>query len=140
MALLGTTNPKFIVGATTVQLYNAVLSTSFQEPDIITHKSVLTGFKSYVVKGDYSSFDVLVYLYKYSVPKTKFQEIYAYNHQNCYFYPHADGNAIKDSGGTDVYFHISQMRLEYLDNLNENDILRIRFEAIDYVDIEESLV
>lgn len=140
MAILGTTYPKFIVGASTVLLENSVLNTSFQEADILEHKSIMNGYKSYVVNGDYSSFSVLVYLYKYAVPKTKFQEIYAYNHLNCYFYPHSDGLAIKDSGGTDVYFHISSMKLDYLNNINDFDVLYMNFNSIDYTDVEESLV
>lgn len=141
MSLLGTTYPKFhATGSADVNLLHSVMQTNYQESDILDHKSILNGTITYVVLGDYSSFDVLVHLFDYDDPKAKFQEIYPYNHTDVYFYPHADGNAMKDAAGADILFHIREMKFEYLADINNLDILRLRFEAKTYTDVEESLV
>lgn len=123
------------------------LSYSNIEPEYIIPEedkltSVITGHNTYITRGDYSDFNVTVNLWKYTDPKAKFQELYTYLHSNVWFWSHNDGKAISGSGAyynTPVKFHITDMEHSYLDNNVYRDILKIKFEAIDFTCVTGSL-
>lgn len=147
MSLMGSQEPKFVGTGTpssaTVNLDHTTILTNWADAQIIEQTSVINGVRNYITLGDYSEFVVTVNLYKHTTsptPKEKFQEIYAFNHQLVQFFPHREGVAVKDSGGTAVNFYISSMIPGYLDTPDFKDILTITFKATGYTDAENSLV
>jgi len=67
------------------------------------------------------------------IPKDKFNEIMHHKNDEVYFYPHADGAAIKDWLIESASFKITEMRPYYLTQDAEYDGVKLRFEATDDV-------
>lgn len=136
----------------TVTLDYAKLIPSWAEPDEIINESVITGVRDIIALGDYSSFKVIVYLWKYSGLIAKFEEIYAFNHDDVWFYPHRDGDVLdaglgkpmQDSSGDEVEFHITHIRPFYYqyERVPQNTpkiALEITFISKDYIDLTKNL-
>lgn len=146
MALFGTSFPKMVSvsGNVTANFEHSLIETEWVEPNIIEHKSVVTGARNYLTSesdgfGDYSNFTVTLYLSKYDSPAIKFNEIYAFNHTDVYFYPHSDGNPVRDSSNNNVVFHITDMKLNYLDTPDFKDVLVVTFKSKKYTNLANSL-
>lgn len=141
MSIFGNLEPKFIYEDTEVVLLDhTIMESDWIIPDEIEHKSVITGNKSFITLGDYANFTVTVNLFKYgntSTMKSKFLEIYTYNHKDVVFYPFREGNPIMDKNGNTVQFHITSMKLDFLSNINTLDILTVKFESLKYVDLSK---
>ena len=141
MSIWGTGSAQFqFPGDSVVTLEHSTMQGDYILPDIIEHKSIITGKKHFINNGDYSEFTVNVYLYKYADASAKFSEIYDYLHTNVYFWPHNDGKAISGSDSSPTEFFISDMSLSYLEDANYNDLLTIKFVASDYTVVSKSLV
>lgn len=140
MAIFGTGSAWIVYNGATQSLDYSVLTPNYQIPDVDEQKSLLTGNRYFNAKGDYSEFDITVYLYKYSNPASASQELYNLNHQNVIFYPHSDGKPIMDASGTEVLFHVNSMKFGYLDNLYYNDVLTMNLKAINYTNLSQSLL
>ena len=138
MAIFGSGSAKIVSGSTSASLEYSVLTPEWVISDYVEQTSVMNGNRNYIGLGDYSKFKVDVYLYKYSSPKTKFNEIYRYIHKDVIFYPHIDGNTLFSPVGATQSCHITDMKLSYIDNLYYRDLLTITFESKGYVDIASS--
>ena len=136
----------------TVTLDYSHLIPSWAEPDEIINESVITGVRDIISLGDYSSFKVIVYLWKESDQVTKFEEIYAFNHSDIYFYPHRDkttlgdglGKVMQDSSDAEVEFHITHIRPFYYqyERFPQSKVkiaLEITFISKDYIDLTKNL-
>ena len=141
MSIFGTGSAKFKFGGDAdVDLDYSVLKPKWVLSDYIEHKSVITGQKQFIPLGDYSEFIVDVHLYKYGDPSAKFSEIYDYLHTNVAFWPHSDGSAVKSADDSNTEFFISDMNLSYLEDVDYNDVLSIKFVSSDYTIVSKSLV
>lgn len=140
MSIFGTTYPKFVQGATTVNLENAILTPNWPIPEIVEQQSILTGEKSFVVRGSHAEFDVLVHLFKYASPGTTAETMLAYNNTIVdQFYPFANGNYLMDESSNAVKCFLS-MKLASLDKLNKFDTMIITVKTINYFDITKGVL
>ena len=134
MAIYGTSFSKFKSGITEVDLNHSTIRPNWRIPQVIEHKSILTGAIHYIqVAGDKASFDVICNIWKNAVPKTTMQTLLGYNHTAVKFMPHEDdGNYLTTDGTTEADFYISIMRPFYVKNSPPilQDRLFIRFESL----------
>lgn len=144
MSIFGHLAPKFISDNNDVVYMDYVnMESNWIIPDEIEHKSVITGAKSFITLGDYANFTVSINLFKYgslTSMKSKFLELYSYNHKDVVFYPYRDGNPIMDKDGNTVLFHITSMKLDFISNINSLDLLTMTFESKKYIDLSKSIV
>ncbi len=125
--IFGTSYSKFVSGITTVELPYSVLDPSYMLPDVLVHQSVISGKKNFISKGDYSEFKVQINLWKYANPNATFNQLEGYKFSQVTFYPHKDGDPIKDIYGNEVQFLISDISEYYLTNTTQKDIALITF-------------
>lgn len=137
--IFGSGKPKFVLGVTDHLLDYSMVTGEFL-PEEIEQVSVINGHREFIVKGDYAEFEVLVHLHKYANPRAKFEELYACRGADVVFYPHREGEPLKDGNGNNVLFHISAMVPGYLQNIVNYDILSIRFRSKDFVDLSNNVV
>ena len=107
------------------------------EVDELMHQSELTGHREFVDRGDHWVFEVVLNLYKYSDPRSKFEQIYHYRHKNVDLWRHRDGAALADADGNNVSCRIVEIRPFYLEQSTFRDQLLIRFVSRDYVDFSD---
>ena len=136
--IFGTTNPKFVSGVNTVNLEYSHLDPAFLIPAEIMHESVLTGFRSFVNSNDFARFGVMIYLWKYPNPVTKFEELQTYKNTTVFFYPHSDGDPIWDVDGNDeANFNIKSVTGYYLNDIVDYAVCVVTFEALEHILIED---
>lgn len=135
--IFGTTNPKFVSGANTVDLEYSHLDPAFLIPAEIMHESVFTGFRSFANSNDFARFGVMIFLWKYQNPVTKFEELQTYKNQLVHFYPHSDGQAIWAAEGGKAEFYIRSVDGYYLKDIVDYAVCIITFEAMEHVNLEE---
>lgn len=127
--IFGTQHSKFVSGVNEVELTNSRIKPDWNVPSQIMHKSIITGYRSFVNVIDYSFFPVTVFLYQEIDPNAKLQEIKTYRNSLVSFYPYSDGEAVKDSNGEEVQFFITISPF-YLNNENIFDGCLIKFVSI----------
>jgi len=133
--IFGNSYSKFVSGATTVELPNSILDPDFVLPDLITHQSIMTGKLNYIKKGYYSFFKVMVYLYQRVDPNSDYAELESYRDNQVTFYPHKDGDPIKDIFGNETQFLLSNIESYYLTNTVLKDIALLTFKADRYTQL-----
>jgi len=125
----GASYSKFVSGVTTVELPNSILHPDFIKPDIIEHQSIISGKKNWINKGDYSEFKVQVNLFKYTDPNTTFNLVESYKFAQVTFYPHKDGQPMKDIFGSEIQFMIIKINAYSLRSKLLKDIIIITFRS-----------
>lgn len=134
MAIYGESYSKFKSGVTEVDLRYSIIKPVWKIPQVIEHRSILTGKINYIqVAQDKAMFDVVCNIWKNTVPKTTMQTLLAYNHTIVKFMPHEDeGNYLTTDGATEADFYISIMRPFNIKDKPPilNDRLFIRFESL----------
>ena len=117
-----------------VNLNFSTIKPNWKIPQVIRHKSILTGVVNYVqVAGDKAVFDVVCNIWKNAVPKTTMQTILAHNHSTVKFMPHEDeGNYLTTDGTAEADFYISIMKPSGVKDKPPilQDKLFIRFESL----------
>lgn len=133
----GTGSCKFESGANTILLEYSNITPYWCIPIINTTVSIYDHYTTYDYVGHHSSFIVDLQLYNYSNPSEKYNEIYpTYLYKHVVFYPHVDGDYIKDVNGQPALFFIKSIKHNYLDNRKATgDMLSILFESVSYTDI-----
>jgi len=139
MAIFGSGSAQIIYDGTTSSLTNAVMSPTFQIPDVELNKALLTGDKYFNAKGDYQEFEIVDHLFKYASPQAEALDRLRLNHNLVEFYPHNDGKPIT-SGSNNVLFFVSDVLFGYLNNLYQYDICTIKLQATNYVLMSGSIV
>jgi hypothetical protein len=152
MGLWGTGSPKFVGTGTpdsnTVTLDYANTDFTYVDPRTVEHESVADGQRNWIQVGSHSEFTVALNIYKYTTsptPKEKLQTLMTYLGQDVLFYPHADGNPIKDSSSVNVNFtvvSINRIDVPTSDGTTSDykDIIVITFKSKKFTDITKSLV
>lgn len=139
--IFGVQAGKFTNTARTVEvlLDYDVLTPSWIEPNEVMHESVINKHREWIrIAGHHSSFTIMVNLHKYPLPWQKFIEIYNFLNTNVYFYPHRDAGALKNSAGTEIKFHITNIEPFCLEE-PYYDALNITFVSQDPFDFSQSL-
>jgi len=116
--------------------YVAVLK---DEPEIeqLIHKSEISGHREYVERGEHWLFRLRLHLFKYSDPRSKFEEIYHYKRAKVTLWRHRDGSQFLDSDGNDVLFMLEEVTPAYLERAEFRDVLILTFRSTDYVDFAD---
>jgi hypothetical protein len=154
MGLWGTGSPKFVGTGTpdsnTVTLDYAVTDFLYIDPRFVEHVSVVDGQRNWIQVGNHSEFTVRLNVYKYTTsptPKEKFQSIMTYLGQDVLFYPHSDGNPIKNSSSVNVNFTlVSVVRVDlpasapFNTTADYKDVLVLTFKSKEFTDVTKSLV
>ena len=138
--IFGISESKFTYSGSTVLLDHSNLIPQYMIPDNRENTSVITGHKALINLGDYSSFDVVVELHKYTASSAAFTNFYSYLHKNVYFYPHREGQAISGSNNAGIPFNITEMEINYLNNTDFDVRLKMHFEATGYTYLTGSLI
>ena len=132
MSIFGTTYSKFVSGSDTVLLEHSLLDPTMLELEYVEHKSVLNGKRNFITKGNRSEFKVTLFLFKYSNPTTKLNEVLDYEDSLVVFYPFVNGNPIQNEYGSNINFYLSNIELFFLTELAKHDVLVLTFTAQDY--------
>lgn len=122
-SIFGEQTAKFEIGGNTITLENCIVSPNFRMPVHIMHQSCLTGHRTYSRNENFVSFKIVDYLFKYTSPEDKADEILACEDQQVTFYPFIDGDENKN------------VIMENVDikSLDENDITRIDIAIITFM-------
>jgi len=123
-----------------ITLGHSIIKPTWQEPNIIEHRSIINGVRSYVkVSENFASFDVIVNLKSFGASaEAKVWEIMRENHTTVKFCPHQDdGNYLKTKSAEPANFYIVQM-IPYYYKVEPpvlHDRLLITLKSLVYVDI-----
>lgn len=139
-SIFGIEAPKFAVNNTDILLDYAVVLTDAADHDEIIHQSIITNHRSWINKGCHWQFKVMINLFKYPDPLSKFNQIY-----NCLnvlgtLWRRRDRDCFKDSSGSIVLFELTEIIPTWIDSADKPDRLILLFESTDYVDISKSTV
>jgi len=130
MSIFGDSYPKcYITSGSDILLENSLLEADYVVPQTLEHVSVLNGNINYVTLDDRSEMNLTVYLYKYDDPVEKFAEIKTIKGQEVVFYPHADGEPLKDRIGGVALMYVEEIKPFYLFQTTYYDALKISLKS-----------
>lgn len=140
MAIWGESYPKIKkADDTEITLGHSIIRPTWQEPNVIEHRSIINGVRSYVkISENFASFEVVMNMWKFGDPEAKMWEVMRENHTTIKFMPHQDsGNYLKTAGAVEATFYIVKMIPYYLNTEPPllQDKLLITFKSLVYVDI-----
>ena len=134
-------------------IYYSVMTPNYSDKRMQMFESPIdtTGTRTYKYRGRYAEFDVMIYLFKYDwnylaiagLPsaKTMANTILSYDNQDVLFYPVNTGSAIKDSSGSTVSCHVTDVQFSFLDKVgNTQDICTFHLKTNKFYDITKLLV
>lgn len=127
MSILGTSYSKMVSGSTTVLFENSLIEPVYAIPDEIIHTSIFTGDRYYITKGDMTEINLTLNLFEYDEPKLKFNEIFPMRGALVEFYPHIDGDPIRDLTGNVVLMYLENINPYYLFQDKQYDIVNLKF-------------
>lgn len=107
------------------------------EIDLIEHKSVINGHREFDYQGKHWIYEIRMHLYKCSNPRSKYEEIKQYEGSEVVLFRHSEAEPFKDANDDDVLFLITKIQEAYFDTTDYKDILIIRFESKDYIDLSD---
>lgn len=106
-------------------------------PDEIVHQSEVTGDRVFVRNKQHWITRLVINLWKYSDPTSKFREIFHYLGKDVSFYRFRDGDPIQDESGNDVLFRVVQVQPFHLDDTRTKDQLLITLQSKSWVNISD---
>jgi hypothetical protein len=139
MAIFGTSAPKIVSGATTIELDYAVVQKSEPDERSFVIQNEVTGADTHADRGYHWNIEILINLYKYTDPSGTYNQLVALLGTSVNVYPHRDHAALSDSGGNDVDFLFTEIVPSYVDGVFGNDALLLKFTSLEFVDISQSL-
>lgn len=102
-------------------------------PKMLTHVAI-TGKRHYILSGDISEFNVMIYLYKYDTPVSTYNTLSTLQNEVVKFKPHSDlPNVIKNKDGNEALYNIIYLNAYYLFDLSQYDMLKLTFKSNEYV-------
>lgn len=132
--ILGLQKPQIVVGGSTTEFEFAEMQPDFLTPLVVEYVSPLNGDRNFIYVGDYARFRIQINLFQFSDPAAKLDQLKALEKQLCVFYPHQDGQSIKDKFGNSALFFISKVNPFYLDNEDDFDMVEMTFDSVGFVD------
>ena len=120
-----------------IYLTHSTINFNFVEAEQLNYRSVISGVKTNTHLGDYGTFKVIVYLWKFSSAKTMLTNLYAYYHTNVIFCPNQ--LPIKDGSGL-VYCYLNGFRPFYWRNFRDYDAVELTFDINKYHDVSKLLI
>jgi len=147
MSIWGVLAPKFISSAIapaiTVELDYVNGDYFWADGKFIEQVSVDNGERTYEMLGSYSEFSFVINIWKEgndAAVKSKFNTIYSYlGLELDNFYPHRDGDYLRDSSNAAVKFVMTECVPFYLETVNFKDKLKVTFKSLKYTDLTNSL-
>lgn len=130
--IFGTTIPKIqntLTSSVTLSLYDSELDPTFMDANVLEHKSVVNGTRNYISFGDYAEFDITVNIFKGNVD---LDDLNAWYKKDVFFYPHQDGQVIKDRYDEPLLFTIHSIEPYYLTQTETYDVVIMRLKSKDY--------
>jgi hypothetical protein len=130
--IFGTQIPKIqstISSSVSMSLYDSELDPTFLDPNVLEQKSIVTGMRNYIPFGDYAEFDVVINIFK---GNTDFETLKKWDKQEVYFYPHRDGNVIKDKYNEPLKFTIQSIEPYYLTQDERYDVAILKLKSKDF--------
>lgn len=133
--IFGLEAPQIKIGNEIIVLEKSNLQPDFLTPVVIEYVSPLNGDKNFIVLGDYAGFRIQINSFETISATTLFLLLKAKEKNLCVFFPHKDGQPIKDKAGNDCLFFISSVKPYYLENDVEFDMVEITFNSVGFVDL-----
>ena len=139
--LLGIQSPEFILdpfGTNVSYIFDrSVILEDKNIPDIITHKSVLTGFTRHRIKGTHHLFKIRVHLFKETTlqnQKNLFTSYKALLGLTGYLKKHTDGiHIFKRDGSGPAMYTVTDVEDSYFDTPDFKDVMLITFKSNEYI-------
>lgn len=128
--VFGETISKIISGESEIILDHSILDPQWIQAQTILFESVLTKERSYANDRHLSEFKVFVNLFKYDDPIAKALEIEALRNTDIYFYPHSDGDAMKNLYDEEVEYNVTNIEYYPLSVLASEDVCVITLSPI----------
>ena len=128
MSIFGTSYPKISGSLGEVFLPHSNMNTNYIAPEVIEHRSIITGHISYLKKYSRSKFSLTYMLCDETGsfgPNDKYNELYSYKDKLFKFYPHSDADSIKDYLGSEADFFITRFEPYYLSQDSTYDAINI---------------
>lgn len=133
-SIFGVSAPKYVYDPSgtpvTVLLDHLTVEEEWADDQDLEQTSVINGFRSWIQKGDYSSFNFVINLFKYDDPRAKYEEIKVHNRKLVTLYPHRDNSSLSII----CRLHIKPFRLD-ASQWGMFDKLLLSFKSQGYVDL-----
>ncbi len=137
-SIFGVLAPKIAYGSNNILYDYVTVIRDEPEWDGAIRESAINSTRNLISNGDHWAFDVMINLFKYADPLTKFTQINAARYQEVTLWRRRDRDPFKDSSGTIVKFFITEIIPVYLDRWDKPDQLIIKHISKKYVDISKS--
>ena len=130
MGIYGTGQPKIITSASNTVYLNYVKILE-DGPDFkrLEHKSKIDGDRTFYGKGFFWKYKILMHLFRYNNPRSKFEELEAALYDSVTLYRHSDGDPIKDADDNNCPFFFAESQRIYMENRFYRDGLILTFES-----------
>ena len=141
--VFGEQNSRMKFESTTIELNYSILRPTWTVPNLIQHRSILTGRRTIrQISSDRARFQVVMNIYRQGSPHDKMDEVLGYNHSTVKFAPHKDEPYMIDEFGDEADFYIISMIPYYVRNEAPDfrDKLQITFESLGALGIAAGLV
>jgi len=140
MSIFGSSGSKFIYPETSTSVYltHSVIYPDWMENDYEVNTAIDENRQRwFYTLGDYSEFKIKMNLSNFPVPIDKFNELYFYNQKEVQFFPHWDGEPIKNSTATATASFYIECKLGSFDKYNTHEYLEMNFKPTTYTTINE---
>jgi len=138
--IFGSSGSKFYCPdtSTTVFLSHSVIEPIWFNNDFDVNEGILGNkINTWVTHGYYSEFKVFVNIHDYPIPYDAFTDLYSYNQKEVQFFPHFDGEPIKNATATDTASFYVEVKVGARDKYNQYNYLEINFKPTSYTTINE---
>lgn len=133
--IFGLQNSKLVYQTTEYEFPKANMVPSYYEPDSIEKSSPFTGKKTFLQPGEYSSFTLIISNFKNSNPQSSFVTYLSLRSKLVEFYPHKEGQAVRDKQGNNSLFIIKSVRPFYKEN-DKYGFVEMTLASIGYTTLE----
>lgn len=138
MGLFGTTAPKIVSGATTVNFDHATILKNEPEYERSVHENSVSLDRNIICYGAYWTFEIRDNLFQYGSPATKYAAIKALLHTDVTLWAHRDGEAFRNAIGAPVPFAFNRLHEITLRDTDFIVALRLQFLSLGYVEMFET--
>ena len=136
MAVFGSDAPKIITsGAVEIEIDNVEVINDRPLVSVKEFIEQFSGIKERRFYGRHWLFEIQVNLFKEADPLATYNTLKGVLFDEVTLYRHRDGDQFKKPNGEDVPFFVSAVDPKYIEQNNYNDILIMRFESAEIVDV-----
>lgn len=120
----------------------AKISYNFNEADLIEHRSIITGQRNFLYKGEYANCTVDYYIYKLNndeLAKRKLLLLYSWYGKIIYFLPYGTLGIKRSDYAMNICL-LKELKLMKLNGIVNYDIVRINIVTTEYHDITKLIL